>query len=439
MKKFILSVAGGCVVGGLLAWAFIIFVPQLPDFLARTFFTPVINAPHNITQNIQNAFSATTDQYIIESVDQAIPQDTKVVYADLGAMKISLYENGTVIEEYPIQSVGREGTAWQTPLGKFDMSYKMENHFSSIGHVYMPFSMHFFGNYFIHGWPYYADGTPVPKGYSGGCIRLNTPDSEHVFDFVDKNTELIVTTSADKILKQGELQYVLTERAPELDSRFLVVDLETGEVVATQGGTEKVAIGSFAKLMTALISLESLNQYQETVLRQDIVNIADVLYALLLGDDDDAGKLLYEHKHKAQYLLDMNTRAKSLGMSATTYTDVNGTSSSTVSTLEDSFRLFQYMNSYKPFMLKALSLDEYEIAGTTYEALHPLRETDGYVAGFADDSNSELATLVSVDIKRVEMEENPEKTFVILVEGSENAKEDTLRLYEWVKGSVEVR
>ncbi len=118
-----------------MAWGFIVFIPKLPDIFAKAFFTPVISAPATLAQNISDIFVPTTDQYVIEPVDQAIPQDAKVVYADLGEMKILLYENGTQVGEYPIQSVGREGTAWQTPLGKFDMSYKKENHFSSIGHV----------------------------------------------------------------------------------------------------------------------------------------------------------------------------------------------------------------------------------------------------------------------------------------------------------------
>ncbi len=413
-----------------------LLVPKLPDFFEKVFFTPVANTQSAIAQNIQDIFHPTTDQYIIEAVDKAIPQDVKVVYADLGAMNIFLYENGTQVGEFPIQSVGREGTAWQTPLGKFDMSYKKENHFSSIGHVYMPYSMHFFGNYFIHGWPYYPDGTPVAKGYSGGCIRLNTPDSEEIFKFVDKKTQLIVTTSADKIIKQTQLEYGIKTQAPQLESNFLVVDLDTGEVVATHNGKEKIAIGSFAKLMTALISLESLNQYQETVLRQDIVKIADVLYALLLGDDNDAGTLLYEHKNKNQYLLDMNVRAKSLGMTSTTYADANGISVNTVSTLEDSFKLLQYMNLYKPFMLKVLSLDEYEIAGITYPALHPLRDEAGFVAGFPHGENKELLTLFSVDIHTMDSDQAHKKTFAFFVQDSEHADEDTRELYEWVKEDV---
>lgn len=439
MKK-LFSIVGGCVVGGIFAWGFIVLTPKLPDFFVQVFYTPIVQKPVELTQDLKDIFIPSSDQYFIQSVDQTIPETVKVAYADLGSMKISLYENGALVEEYPIQSVGREGTAWQTPLGKFDMSYKIENHFSSIGHVYMPFSMHFFGNYFIHGWPYYPSGMPVAEGYSGGCIRLNTPDAEKIYDFVDKNTELIVTTSSDIQVAQNQFQYHIKNSPPQLESNFLVVDLETGEVLATHNGKEKISIGSFAKLMTALISLESLNQYQEAVLHQDIVKISDVLYALLLGDDEEAGQVLYEHKNKNQYLVDMNTRAKSLGMTDTIYTDINGVSPKTVSTLEDSFKLMQYIQSYKPFLTKVLSLEEYAIGQTTYDVLHPLRESEQFVAGFVNTENTESITLLTIDVKNSSKEkESQKKTFALFVQGSLDANQDTLDLYEWVKESVVVR
>jgi hypothetical protein len=432
VKKYILSVIGGCIIGILLAYSFILLVPHLPAFFEKVFFDTV-KSPVKITQDVFDTFIPPTDQYIIESVDQAIPVDKKVVYADLGAMKILTYENGELVTEFPIQSVGREGTAWQTPLGTFDMSYKLKSHFSSIGHVYMPFSMHFFGNYFIHGWPYYPDGTPVGKGYSGGCIRLNTSDAEQIFNFVDNKTELIIVNSTVEIPKQTELQYQIENEAPQLESSYLVVDIATSEVVATQGGKDQMPIGSFSKLMTALISLESLNQYQHTFFGQNTATIADLLYPLLLANDDEAGTLLYEHKNKAQYLIDMNTRALSLGMGNTTYTDINGMSSSTVSTLEDSYRLIRYFYIHKQFILKVLSLGEYKIADTTYDAIHPLRDSAEYVGGFADDTHTELFTLMNVDI------EGQKKTFALLVGKSAHTDQDTKQLYEWMKGNVVMR
>lgn len=440
MKKFILSVLIGSITGSLLALGILFIAPQLPQIFATAFFTKAKQAPVVIVKDIQNIFSPATNQYIIGSVDQTIASSSKVVYADLGLMKITTYEQGQKVAEYPIRSVGREGTAWQTPIGKFDMSYKSVNHFSSIGHVWMPFSMHFFGNYFIHGWPYYEGGMPVAEGYSGGCIRLNTPDAEQIYAFVDKNTELVITTSNKNPIEQKtDFEYKIKESAPPLEGKYLVADIETGEVVAAQGAQEQIQIDSFAKLMTGLISLETLNQYQEAVLNQDIVKISDVLYALLMQDDNNAGDVLYAHKNKPQYLLDMNTRAQSLDMKQTKYLDTNGTSLGTVSSLEDTFKLIQYIQSYKPFLIKVLSLDSYTIGQSTQDAIHPLHTNDLYIAGFSNTKQDQMATLVSLDIHSSDAVTVEKKKFLILVHGDSYAAQDTQALQDWITRSVQLR
>jgi D-alanyl-D-alanine carboxypeptidase len=355
-------------------------------------------------------------------------------------MKITLYENGEQTGEFDIQSVGREGTAWQTPLGTFDMSYKRENHFSSIGHVWMPYSMHFFGNYFIHGWPYYSDGTPVARGYSGGCIRLNTPDAEQIYGFVDKETRLIVSTNKKPEIEK-EFQYQIHNPAPEIFSSYIVADLATGEVVASNKSKDVVPARSFSKLMTGLISLETLNQYQETVFKQDLVKVSDILYALLLEDNDEAGQLLWLHKNKNQYLVDMNTRAQSLAMSQTYYDDTNGDSLKTTSTLEDTFKLLQYLDSYKPFMFKVLSLDSYRFGSVVQTSIHPLKGQLGYVAGFTDESKSEMITILDVDIIDEKTSEHQKKrfAFIVLSDVGIAVQDETQKLHDWLKSSVSIR
>lgn len=438
MKRFLVSVVIGGLVGSICALGFLFIAPRLPYIFAQLLFYPKSETPVTIIQDIQRIFKPDTGQYFIAGADESFGTSTKVLYADLGSMNIALYEGGQKIGEYPIQSIGREGTAWQTPLGTFDMSYKNENHFSSIGHVWMPYSMHFFGNYFIHGWPYYDGGVPVARGYSGGCIRLNTPDAGEVYKFVDKNTRLIVTTNKKPEL-QKDFQYQIQKEAPDVSSAYLIADIVTGEVVASHDASLQMEAGSFAKLMTGLISLETLNQYQEAVLNQDIVKISDVLYSLLLVDSDEAGTVFSEHKNKSQYIIDMNTRAHSLDMFQTKYTDVNGDNAQTISSLEDTFRLVQYINAYKPFLLKVLSLDSYTLGQTKQESTNPLKGTIGYVAGFSSEGGDESISLVTVDVSNTKLNTIEKKTFAIIAKSTGNASSDVLRLYEWLEQGIEVR
>ena len=436
----------GASVGAVCAISFLSLLPHLPNIFADAFFYPkekALTIVQDTLSQIEEKFSEPlSNQYFIYAVDDTVSTSTKVVHADIGTMKLALYEEGQKIKEYDIQSVGREGTAWQTPIGTFDMSYKKENHFSSIGHVWMPYSMHFFGNYFIHGWPYYSDGSPVARGYSGGCLRLNTPDVQEVYAFVDKDTQLILSTNKE-IETLKDFEYTVQLAPPIVESKYVIADLKTGEVVASHKSKEIIQAGSFTKLMTGLISLETLNQYQEAVLNQEIVQVSDVLYALLLEDNDEAGALLFEHKNKNQYLKDMNMRAESLAMNTTVYKDVNGDIKETVSTLEDVFKLIQYIDMYKPFMFKVLSLDTYKSKGTefTSSSIHPLKKDAEYVAGFVDSNNEDMITVFDVEIKKENSNDVEKKTFVFILQ-SENfslVDEDTKILKSWLTSSVVMR
>lgn len=112
-----------------------------------------------------------------------LPHEDAYIYIERDSMTISLYRDGDIYEKYPVASIRRIGSKYDTPTGLFTILTKEPNHFSSIGHVWMPYSMQFDGDFFIHGWPYYPDGTWVSPGYSGGCVRLLNVVAEAVYDF----------------------------------------------------------------------------------------------------------------------------------------------------------------------------------------------------------------------------------------------------------------
>lgn len=83
-------------------------------------------------------------------------------------MKIQVYKGGNLFLEVPIVTKGRPGSWWETPAGLYRISRKEKAHFSGMGHVWMPWSMNFQGNFYIHGRTYYPDGTLTSTAYTGG-------------------------------------------------------------------------------------------------------------------------------------------------------------------------------------------------------------------------------------------------------------------------------
>jgi lipoprotein-anchoring transpeptidase ErfK/SrfK len=76
---------------------------------------------------------------------------------------------------------------------------------SGIVNVYMPYSVQIHQDFFVHGIPYFPDGTRVTSKFSGGCLRLADTDAKTVYDFADKNEKIIVFETAieNKDLKDG--------------------------------------------------------------------------------------------------------------------------------------------------------------------------------------------------------------------------------------------
>lgn len=299
----------------------------------------------------------------MQKIEETIPRTGKFVAADLDHMRMTLYENGSSTATYPILSKGRPGTPWETPSGYYSIKTKEPLHFSSIGKVYMPFSMQFYGNYFIHGWTFYPDGTPVSASYSGGCIKLSTADAQSVFNFVDLGTKVLVVDSSDAVEK-APLSFDV--EVPEIHAEsYLVADLDTGHVYAEKNATSAYTIGSMTGLMTALVANEVISfEKKLPVLREDLLHppqenvtgnelfiIGDLYYPLLMQSSQGVADSLANYYGTKRFVRWMNSTAEAFQMTSTVYEDANGVSTSTVSSAEDLFRLISYLDHKKSFVL----------------------------------------------------------------------------------------
>ena len=77
------------------------------------------------------------------------PPTGKAVIADLDRMTVTLYEDNVASSTFPILSKGKPGTPWETPPGAYAIQTKEPQHFSTIASVWLPWSMQFYGNFFV--------------------------------------------------------------------------------------------------------------------------------------------------------------------------------------------------------------------------------------------------------------------------------------------------
>jgi len=379
----------------------------------------------------------------------------KIVSVDLEKKKLYLYEDGEVLEELPVLSIGKPGSPWETPAGSYEIKTKEKNHYSTIGEVYMPHSMQFFGNFFIHGWPYYPDGTPVSEGYSGGCIRLSDEDAGKVFEFSEIGTEISIINGKSEKATDLEQSFYLKKRdteppKPEAKS-YLVADLETGDLLLAKNIDTSIPIASVSKLMTALVSLEVVNQFQDTKVSRSAVNTyggagdlvsgetldtGETIYPLLLESSNDAAEVIAEHIGRERFMSSMNEKAESIGLLNTSFEDPSGLSPHNRSTARDLYKMARFIYKNKKHIFDITTEETYTSKkGSrthTWYNNNPFSRSDhdlyiGGKHGYTDEADHSLVALFEAPLGEFET-----RTIAVVLLKSDNWERDADRVLTYL-------
>jgi len=379
-----------------------------------------------------------------------IPKVGTAVVADLGEMTLRIYQDGVVEKEYPIRSKGKPGSLWETPTGVYSIKTKEEKHFSSIGNVWMPYSMQFFANFFIHGWPSYPSGKPVAEGFSGGCIRMSDDAAREVFARVGKGTPVIVINNAPASRTDGDdtaLSFFtkdMVASTPGISAEnALVADLETGHVFYEKNASERKPIASISKLMTALVSVEAVNQNQAVTISKDDVKTdgdagglrvgeelqaGQLLWPLLLSSSNDAAMALSRTVGTNHFVSLMNEKARSLDLADTGFEEPSGLSPADHSTATDLFRLLQYLWNSKRSILDITRQRRH----ARWRNIHPFAAKDSFLGGkvgFTPEAQKTIVSLFTLPFG----EFNEHRTVAIVLLGSKDIRADTERLRVWAR------
>lgn len=385
-----------------------------------------------------------------------IPPSGKAIAADLASMKVGLYENGRLVTEYPIISKGKDGSRWQTPVGRYSVETKERNHFSSIGEVYMPYSMQFYGNFFIHGWPYYPNGKPVRLGYTGGCIRLSTEDAAKVFAFAERGIPLLVYENPS-----GEVaKHTIADSAdiPQVSAKaYLVANIDTGEVFAEQNAAEIRPIASLTKLVAAVVANETItydrpiwitdrvmNTFGEKLFKKgEVLTATELLYPLLMQSDNGAAVALADSFGSARFIELMNDKAEAIGMTASHFADASGISEANTSNAEDLFRLARYMSRNQKYILDITRLPQKSLATTTRHSAYTLynfnefSDRPQFLGGKTGKTTAAAETMLALfSYNDGDAAHFSTSTLAVIVLGSDNRKQDVSTLYSWTLSSL---
>lgn len=332
----------------------------------------------NITSNTPIAQIADNSQYIKLDNKYSTTSTGKAIVANLDDKTVALVEDNKIIQIYNIVSVGKPDKYYETPGGVYKIRSWETNHYSSIGHVYMPWSMQFSGNYFIHGIPYYENGERVSTQYSGGCIRLSDEDAKNVYDFSDKNTHVVVVKNEDLAsnIKADDYDKTLMNSLKDnlKDSEYLILDLKDNiyfsNIDNLNQSLNDTRIENMAIVMTALdyVSQEKKIHISANDLDQNSEGIKQLeLLPKLLSGDREASSKTIDPLGWRLFQAFLDNKIKSIGLENTEIniaknqnpktTDNAVTINTSTSTLLDIMYMYRYAYIYKPYLM---SLDNKE-------------------------------------------------------------------------------
>lgn len=389
------------------------------------------------------------------SIDTIAQAHERMIAADLSTMKLYLFERGHATATLDILSKGKRGSRWETPSGLYKIETKEENHFSTIGAVNMPKSMQFFGNFFIHGWPYYPGGEPVAEGFSGGCIRLSTEDAGKVFEFAKRGTPIFVSEGSSASSTASTAFSLKPLPLPRVTAKsFLVADISTGVVYAEKDADTPRPIASVSKLLTALVANETIHfdrtltvnsdDRAETegspgsILKGDTFTVGELLYPLLMESNNSAAYTLARYNGTENFVGWMNDKAEAIGMERTHMEDPSGLSPENTANANDLFKLMRYIEESQSFILNLTREPKKEIKAENgrkytfpnFNHFAGNKEFLGGKIGYTPEARETMAAIFELPVQGVTT------TVAVIILGSEERKGDIEKLLAWLKSSA---
>ncbi len=198
---------------------------------------------------------------------------------------------------------------------------------------------------------------------------------------------------------------------------YLVGNLATGRIYLEKSPAVVRPIASISKLVTALvidenmdpdrqigISSSSVTGYEQTddIHPGETFSAHDLLTGMLLISSNDAALAFANNFGYTAFISLMNSTARSLGMSQTSFKDPSGLSPNNVSSANDLFKLARYLYSDDPGILAITKMPQFDVATTTLHDGHdfvnidPFAYDPHYIGGKTGRSDQAGETMLSM-------------------------------------------
>ena len=362
---------------------------------------------------------------------------------NLQQMNIKVWVNGLLVKEVLILRRGDPQEWGGTAAGLNKAISKNRSSFSVVSEVYMPWSIHFYGKYYIHGEPYYSGGKKLESEASGGCIQLSDEDAKTVFELTKEEMPVLVI---DKEKENHQYPEAITE-FPEISAKsYLVADLDSGFVFSEKDSQTQFPIASITKLMTAVVVSENVDLRKSILVEKKMLEaygstkgldagksfrVVELFYPLLIESSNDAAEVLSYFLGKEKTIKLMNEKAKAILMGKTNFADPSGFDLKNVSTAQDLFYLGRYILNTRPLFFEIGKGKEVKSFGEIKFDIKKLWNKNVFI----DDPNfigGKTGFLKEAGQTALFIFRFAKRNILISLLNSENTETDTQKIYHWL-------
>jgi len=139
---------------------------------------------------------------------------------DLSSNKTFLYDEDNLVAVLPLLYQSPPNVWHQSPTGLYKIRTREKLHWSTVGLVWMPYSMQYYEDFFLHGIPYYSDGRKLTSTVSGGCLRFADEIAKKIYDFVKIGDPILVYASVDNFIAKEGMSFPLDKENSYIFERF---------------------------------------------------------------------------------------------------------------------------------------------------------------------------------------------------------------------------
>ncbi|MBI3074848.1 MAG: CapA family protein [Parcubacteria group bacterium] len=397
----------------------------------------------------------------------AIPAQGKAIRIDLENGAVALYENGQFLKNFFAAAVPDEFSPWRVPQGAYVVKALEAEHYSPLAEASFPHAVLFSDNGLIYGTEDAGVNTqraavsatnPVSlNGNKTAGIVLAAENASELFNFADTATEVIILNEipGSRAMNYNEALREEGAAPSRASSRIsaraaFAADLDTGEVFFEKLPDLALPVASISKLFTALIAEEMLPP--EKIIRVssralatyggsgelrsgDEFSAQELLYPLLIESSNDAAEAFAEAVGREQFIAEMNTLAKKLGLVRTSFKDPSGLSFGNMSTARDLFLFAQSLIKEHPDILAISKTAAFEAPANGARAWTRrwrsnnefVRDGNPYLIGTKNGYTDEAAQ-TTISLFALPLSETKTRRVAVVLLGSNNREGDALAL-----------